>query len=156
MTQYQQRREPYSPRQEREQITFPAGYLQGGYFGEKGNIKCDLLTNIAEQVAKMLGGSGVTSTQLRGFFMQVRAIERRLEQTSFAEVMPQIQKLKPMVANYVGRGKNEAERRRRENLKRFIDRNAELAMQSEKDFRRGFIPHFESVVAYYKYHFPTK
>ena len=156
MTQYRQPSQSYAPRREQQQPTLPAGYLQGGYFDEKGNIKCDLLANIAEQVAKVLGDSGVTSTQLRGFFMQVRAIERRLGQTSFPEVVPQIQKLKPLAANYVGRAKNEAERRGRPNLKLFIDRNGELAVRDEKNFKKGFIPHFESVVAYYKYHFPSK
>ena len=38
-------------------------------------------------------------------------------------------------------------------FKQFIDRNMELAVQDEDSFRRGFIQHFESVLAYFVYFF---
>lgn len=142
MTQYGQQKKP--------------DYLKTGYFDDKGNIKCELLTTVAEQKAKELGESGITSTQLRRFFIQVRAIERQLGQKYFPQLIPEIQGLKPLVANYVGRGKNQFERQRRESLKRFIDSNVEVATKEEKNFIKGFIPHFESVVAYFKYYFPGK
>jgi hypothetical protein len=65
-----------------------------------------------------------------------------------------------MAANYVGRGSNRWEREGREVFKQFIDRNVALAIAGrEKGFKQGFVPHFESVVAYYayyKYRFSTK
>ncbi len=131
-------------------------YLNGGYFDSNGSIKCELLTTTAEQKAKELGSSGITYTQLRSFFTQVRAIERELESKKFPQVVPRIQRLEYLVANYVGRGQNEIERQNREKLKRFIDRNAKLAEKDIPSFKQGFIPHFEAVIAYFKYNYPRK
>ena len=156
MTQYRQPRGRFPPRMEQRQPTYPTDYLRGSYFDDKGNIKCDLLTGTAESLAKDFGYSGITSTQLRRFFIQVRAIERQLGQKEFPELVPSIQGLRSLVANYVGRGKNTQERQRREYLKRFIDDNVALATRDEKHFKKGFVPHFESIVAYFKYHFPSR
>lgn len=135
----------------------PEGYLKDGYFDAKGNIRCELVSDLAETVAKALGNAGVTSGQLRRFFGQVRALERDLRRGSFPESCGRIEALKAKAANYAGRGTNRDEREKREVLKAFIDRNVGLAMaDSGKGFLKGFVPHFESVVAYYKYHFPTK
>jgi CRISPR-associated protein, Csm2 family len=133
--------------------------LKSGYFDGNDNLKCELLTSLAEQVARDLGKSGITSTQLRRFFTQVRSIERKLgQQQDFLALVPQIQCLKPMAANYVGKGNNQWELERRKIFKQFIDLNVELATRDEKgfSFKKGFVPHFESVIAYYKYHFPNK
>ena len=154
--QYQQQRGRFSPRREQKLPSLPPGYLESGYFDDRGNIKCELLTQTAEQVAKSLGYAGITFTQLRRFFAQVRSIERELGQKDFSGLAPQIQGLKPMAANYVGRGSNQWERERREVFKHFIDHNVELAMRDKDSFKKGFVPHFESVVSYYKYHFPNK
>jgi len=157
MMQHQQQRGRYPPSTERRRPSLPAGYLKGGYFDDHGKIISDLLTETAEQVAEVLGNSGVTSTQLRRFFTQVRSIQRELGQRSFQDVVSEILSLKSLVANYVGRGKNQREREEREgSLKRFIDLNVALAVKDENSFVKGFIPHFECVVAYYKYHFPNK
>ena len=146
----------YPPRGEQRLPSLPSAYLGEGYFDSNGNINCELLTQTAEQVAKDLGNSGITSTQLRRFFTQIRSIARELGQKDFSEIVPQIKSLKPMAANYVGRGNNSWERERREVFKQFIDRNVQFASRDKKGFKKGFIPHFESVVAYYKYHFPNK
>lgn len=140
----------------REPPQLPSGYLQNGYFDSQGNINGELLTRIAEQVARVLGDSQITYTQLRRFFAQVRSIERDLGQRDFPKLVPQIQSLKPMAANYVGKANNQWERQKREAFKRFIDLNVQLAIRDQESFEKGFIPHFESVVAYYKYHFPNK
>ena len=149
----------YPPGREQEPSSLSPAYLEclkSGYFDSNDNLKCELLTSLAEQVAQYLGKTGITSTQLRRFFTYVRSIERELGQKSFPEIVPQVQSLKPMVANYVGKGNNPRECGRREVFKQFVDRNEELAEKDEKSFKKGFIPHFESVVAYFKYHFPGK
>ena len=154
--QYQGQRGRYPPRKEQKAPSLPQGYLEGGYF-DAGNIRSELLTETAESVARALGNAGVTTAQLRRFFSHVRSVERELTQRSFPEVTPQIQSLKPMAANYVGRGSNAWERESREVFKRFIDLNVDQVIaEKEKGFKEGFVPHFESVVAYYKYHFPNK
>lgn len=153
----QNRRGGSYPIDRRPQVaTLPADYLKEGYFDSNDNIRCDLLTTTAAGVAKVLGDSNITSTQLRKFFIQARYIERMLAQNEFPQLITEIKGLCPAVANYVGRGKDSTEREQRENLKRFIDANVEHAIKSFNHFKKGFMPHFESVVAYYKYQFPRK
>ncbi len=88
--------------------------------------------------------------------MQVGAIERQIGQKEFLELVPRIQRLSALVAYFVGRGRTPDERLKRETFKRFIDRNRAVAEKSERNFKQGFVPHFEAVVAYYKFHFPGK
>ena len=40
-----------------------------------------------------------------------------------------------------------------EEFQQFINRNVELAVEDEQSFRRGFLQHFESVLAYFVYFF---
>jgi CRISPR type III-A-associated protein Csm2 len=131
-------------------------FLKRGYFDNEDNVKCELLTTMAEHVARVLGNAGMTSAQINRFFRHVRAIEREVDSKAFAEMIPRIQSLKPLVANYTGRGKDERERQRRQEFKRFVDFNVELAQKDIRSFKEGFVPHFESIVAYFKYHFPRK
>ena len=138
------------------QTAYPVGYLQGSYFDDKGVIKCELLTTRAEQLAKTFGNAGIASTQLRQFFVQVRSIERQIGQRQFAELIPRIQRLSALVAYFAGRGKSPDERNKREIFKRFIDENRVIAEKIEKNFKLGFVPHFEAIVAYYKFYFPGK
>jgi CRISPR type III-A-associated protein Csm2 len=146
--------------QQRDQapVTLPPGYLEKGYF-DKEHIRPELITTLAESVAFSLGKSGVTAAQIQRFFRQARAIERQFDNTrDFLSILPDLLKLKASAANYAGKGNNLWERENREVFKQFIDRNIALATKEEngRSFKKGFIPHFESVVAYYKYHFPTK
>jgi len=131
-------------------------FLKRGYFDNEDNVRCELLTTMAEHVAQVLGGAKMTSAQINRFFRHVRAIEREGDTKAFAELIPRIQSLKPLVANYTGRGNTEQERQRRQEFKRFIDFNVELAQKDIRSFKKGFVPHFESVVAYFKYHFPGR
>lgn len=129
---------------------FPEDYLQGGYFDEEGQVKPAVVDAWAERVAKVLGSSGITSHQLRRFFNQLRAVEAKLETKSFNSVKGDIYSLKRDAAYAVGRGVI------KENFKEFIDRNVELAVQDEASFRKGFIEHFQSVLAYFTYHFRNR
>jgi CRISPR type III-A-associated protein Csm2 len=129
---------------------WPAGYLEGGYFDEKGNIESAVVDTWAEQVAQILGMSGIASHQLRRFFNQLRAIEAKLETEDFDAIRSDIHTLKRDAAYAVGRGVVRGE------FKEFIDRNVDLAVRDEKSFRRGFLEHFQSVLAYFTYHFRNR
>jgi CRISPR type III-A-associated protein Csm2 len=131
-------------------------YLKTGYFDVNGNLRSELITSTAQQIAREMGDANITYSQLRSFFTQIRAIERKLESKQFPEVVPRIQRLEYLVANYVGRGQNDFDRQNREILKRFIDYNTKNAEKDKHSFKDGFIPHFEAVIAYYKYQFPRK
>ena len=115
-------------------------YLKGTYFDSANNIKCELLTSEAEILAKKLKDSNVGYAQARRFFAAVRAIERDLENKA---------------AYFVGRGQGDRDKKGRENLKRFIDANVELSARNEESFRKGFVPHFEAVIAYLRYYKPS-
>ena len=130
-----------------------ADYLKGSYF-ENGQIKAELLTCESAHIAKILKDSGIKSTQIRNIFRQIRAIERTLDVQSWDEAKTQVQRLMPLAAYFVGRGQSEFERKGRENFKSFIDQNVKLALQSNDSFKKGFVPHFESVVAYLRYYSP--
>ena len=115
-------------------------------------MKCELITTLAEQVARDLAQKGKVSTaQLRGFFGHVRSIERELEFSDFSAIVSSIQQLEPLAAYYVGRGSNQYEKNQRKLLKQFIDLNVQCAQKGKKEFKEGFVTHFQSIVAYHKY-----
>lgn len=131
----------------------PDAYLNRGYFDEKGNIFPNLVTTTAEEIAKSLGTGGVTSTQLRRFYAKAKAVEQRVDSDeSFASAVAGILELKQHAANAVGRAQGRGEQEGLALLKKFIDRNVDLAARSKEAFRKGFLLHFQGVVAYFKYH----
>ncbi len=130
----------------------PPGYLQKGYFDEKGHIWPSLLLEDADAVATRLGQQGrLSSTQLRNAFNKVRLIERRLDaQGDYEALVAQLAAMPALAALAVARGNAP------EAFKEFIDRNVELAMRDETSFRKGLIPHFQSVICYFKYRYPRQ
>lgn len=146
MTQYRQPRGRYPTGTERERPSLPAGYLQGGYFGDKGHLLPEVVQQWPQQLAQSFKQTGLTSTQMRRFFNRARGIERQLDANQpFDRLKEQILALKPIAAASVGKGNAP------ELFKTFIDKNVDLAVMSEEAFKRGFLTHFQSVVAYIKY-----
>ncbi len=123
---------------------FPDGYLQGGYFDKEGNILPEVIQKWPEQLAQTFRREGLTSTQLRRFFNRIRAIEQQA--LRFERMKEGILSLIPIAAAAVGRGTAP------EVFKQFIDKNVHLAVNSQDSFSRGFMTHFQSVVAYLKYY----
>lgn len=97
-----------------------------------------------ERLAQTFLREGLTSTQLRRFFNRSRAIEQ--QGLPFERLREEILSLKPIVAASVGRGTAP------EVFKVFIDKNVDLAVESPDSLSRGFLTHFQSVVAYLKYY----
>lgn len=128
--------------------------MRSGYFDADNTLKGVLITTLAERVAKDFVGGKITTGQLRNFFGHVRGLQRELDQSDFAVVKPKILQLKPLAAVYVGRGGNSFEKGQRNLLKQFIDENVEQAQKGTREFKEGFVAHFQSVVAYYKYYSP--
>lgn len=124
-------------------------YLRDGYFvaSESGesHLRVTLLTDTARNVAGAVsgGGRGAKTHQVRRFFTHVRLIENRLRNgAEFAGVVPMIAQLVPAAVNATKRGVAPVE------FQEFIESNVREACKSEKDFRKGFVPHFEAVIAY--------
>lgn len=133
----------------------PDTYLKGGYFDDNGYLKAELVTEHANRVAKTLADAGVTTGQIRRFFTMARSIEQRLDATGdFAAVVPEVASLQPFAASVIGREQNEQTRRNLEVFRQFIERNSALAQKDEKSFRKGFLPHFQYVVAYFTLYKP--
>jgi CRISPR type III-A-associated protein Csm2 len=132
----------------RTDFRFDASYLKDGYFvdAKREKLNPDVVDKLAREAAKALANTGINSHQLRRFFNQLRAIERGLGPSKpFDSVKADIAALKSTAAYQVGRGLV------REDFKRFIDRNVDLAIQNDDNFRRGFIPHFAAVLGFFVY-----
>ena len=143
MTQYRQK----GPRRAREwerRPSLPSGYLSRGYFDDSGNVLHEVIQEWPEQLARAFKDTSMSSTQLRRFFNRARAIEQ--QNLPFDRLKEEILSLKPVAAASVSRGTAP------DIFKQFIDRNTELAISSYDSFKRGFLMHFQSVVAYLKYH----
>ncbi len=132
---------------------FPADYLEGGYFETvegKRRVKPVVVDKWAETVARVLGRGDMKAHQLRRFFNKARAIESKLDSEPFAAVVTDIHTFKRDAAYAVSRKVAPKE------FKEFIDRNVELAVQDLDSFRKGFIEHFQSIMAYFAYYFRDK
>ncbi len=135
----------------------PADYLKKGYFDGDGNIFPELVTSMGEDVARRLGIGGVTSTQLRRFYSKAKTAEQQLDAGEpFPSVVASILELKQHAANAVGKAQGKNEEAGLRLFKDVIDRNVDLAVRSEKAFRKGFLLHFQGIVAYFKFHNPKK
>ena len=125
----------------------PAGYLAKGYFDDKGNVLPEVIQEWPSQLAQVFKRSGPKSTQLRRFYNKAKAIEQKLKSgQSFERLKEEIETLKPLAAAAVGK-KNAPEL-----FREFMDLNVHRAAESPEAFARGFIVHFQSVVAYTKYY----
>ena len=132
-----------------------AEYLRDGYFldAEKTKLRPEIIDTWAIDAAKALGNARppMTSHQLRRFFNKMRGIESKLDRTQdFQMVTADIYTLKRDAADAVARKVVSEE------FKRFMERNVELAASDENSFRKGFIQHFQSVLAYFGYYFKEK
>lgn len=131
-----------------------ADYLVKGYFDEKGNLfeRYVARGGDADTIAKQLGNDrpAMTNHQLRRFFGHVRAAENRLRMTgNFPAVYIDLKKIEPFVAEAKGKGKIPD---------LFYDvMNKNLAtVKTEKDFMKGFLEHFQAVVAFFTSNHPKK
>ncbi len=126
---------------------FPDGYPK--YFkpnDQKPNFhtRVELLLGEAENLAMRFERDGLKRHQLRAFYDHAKRQLQRLQHgADFADVQPEIAKLKYFAADRAGRGENALPL----TFKTFIDRNV-AAIKDRADFERGFMPHFEAVVAY--------
>jgi len=146
-------RKPSRPKPDtRTDFEFGPAYLGGGYFepeGERLVLRPEVVDAWAVGVAKLLGNEGVQVAQLRHCFYQVRGIAARLERVqSFAAIKADIAQLKAQVAYQVGPEGGDLP----EAFRLFIERNVDLAVENEANFKAGFVKHLESVLGYFVYY----
>ena len=134
-------------------FTLDADYLAAGYFqdAEKTYVRPELLDELALDVAKTLGTEEpmLSLKDLRRLLNKARAVEAKLDRgASFDEMRADVLNLKRDPMDRVAEGL--APRA----FQVFVERNVALATKGEHSFRDGFLPHLESVVAYFIYLFP--
>lgn len=118
-------------------------------FRANGQLRRELLTTEAEKWAECLydNKSGVTATQLRNFFNEVKALQSRIEAGGYAPNEAMIGLLKSKAAYALAR----AEKKRKigfEYLKSMIEQGADLST-SEEAFN-DFALFFEAVMGFFK------
>ena len=133
----------------------PRDYLKHGYFQSPGVLWDALIVEHPRDIARALHAQGLSAGTLRRFFGMARRAEARLdlgrrqaeqpEETAkrWAEVRPLILELKPLA--------HDAWERKvaPELFRDFIDRNVEAAIENETAVRKGFLPHFQYVCAFF-------
>lgn len=121
---------------------FPPGYPK--YFTPDGHTRVELITGEAEKLAMRFESDRLKRHQLRSFYDHAkRQLQRLIYGAPFGEVHPEIARLKAFAADRAGRAENALPA----SFKQFIDRNVD-AVSDETSFQKGFMPHFEAVVAY--------
>lgn len=123
-------------------------YLKNGYFhfvNGKPYLREEIFTTEAELVARVLSTKGMTSASLRRFYQKVMGINQRFKDTGdFEEAKPCLFSLYPNAADAVTRNNNVPEE-----FRQFINKNVKLATKDAYHFK-GFVEHFQSVLAYFK------
>ncbi len=121
---------------------FAPGYPE--YLTKDGHTRVDLITSTAEAIAARFESDRLKRHQLRSFYDHAKRQLRRLEYGApFGAVHAEIARLKAFAADRAARSDNAVP----QSFKRFIDLNVD-ALKDEASFRKGFMPHFEAVVAY--------
>jgi CRISPR-associated protein Csm2 len=131
--------------------TLSAGYLNGGYFDNEGQIKQELLLELASDIAHKFGKDSkveMTTSQLRKFYGHVKIAEKAyLLSGSNKKLIVDIKTLDSFVAEAKGKGKVPPI------FYDFVKENV-ANVTTVEDILKGLIPHFQAVVAYYTYHYP--
>jgi CRISPR type III-A-associated protein Csm2 len=128
----------------------PQGYLQGGYFESDGHIKEALLTTAADSIGKSFGQGypKMTTGQLRRFYGHAKTAEKGYQFTADEKkLVLDIKALESVVAEAQGKKKVPRE------FYQFIKKNTDT-IKDGKDVLKGFLPHFQAVVAFFTYHNP--
>jgi len=130
------------PQSNRPVVRFQQGYP---VYLDKGCLRVELVTTVAQQLADDFRAEGkLTRHQLRAFYDHAKRQLQRLDYgATFPCVLPELARLKAFAADRALRGDNALP----QSFKEFIDRNVD-AVKDETTFRKGFMPHFEALVAY--------
>ena len=125
----------------------PKEYLQNGYFEGK-HLKREYIVEYASDIANQLAydpQKQMTAAGLRRFFAKVRFLERKLNNAKgdFAVIVPEILALIPYVHNAKTRGVVP------QLFQEFIEKNVNVAAKDKDAFCKGFLKHFEYVVAFF-------
>ena len=121
-------------------------YLKAGYFDADGNLFKELVSpEKVEPLIERMADEGLTTGQLRRFFQHCRGIESQLKSgtTSWPQVRTKVEFLAAAAADAYGKQPPKIPSL----FYSFIRRNVD-SVKTEKDFLKGFLPHFEALVGF--------
>lgn len=125
-------------------------YLENGYFDGSGNLRVDYvrrerIERIAQRMSNDWPRSGKPTHQLRRFFQHCRAIEAKLraKTSSWSAEEAAFRQIDVAAADAFFK----SERKIPLIFHDFIRLNVD-AVRSEKDFLKGFLPHFEALIGF--------
>lgn len=124
-------------------------FFKEGYWDNKGNIREELLTTEAEEVAKSFKEGRLTNSQLRAFFNEIKGLSNRIDgkKENWAKVYPMVLMIKSKVEYRSSKDPKMA------SLKHFLKRSVAY-IQRENRANKGyeafetFVIFFETVVGY--------
>ena len=134
--------------------------LESGYLDDEGRLKLELIEDEADKIGELLARGGInkeiryeklSSSQLRRFYNEVKALDAKIDKDNFHENLPFILMLKAK-ANYAYRGGGR-QKKIPESFKDFIIKNVEVVSR-ERNFEsfKKFTIFFETVVGYFYGH----
>jgi CRISPR/Cas system CSM-associated protein Csm2 small subunit len=127
-------------RESQSACVFPSGYPN--YFTDKGVIKEEYVTTLADSIAQEFGYAKLTMHQLRSFYQYVKQREAAIQhEGSLDRVIADIKRLKSFAHERANKDKIPRV------FKDFIDRNVDKVVD-RKTLIQGFAEHFQAVVAY--------
>ncbi len=122
--------------------------LEKGYFDENGFLLEDFILKFPQKLARRFQSDTNLNkpTQLRKYFDQIQIIEGRYRiKKQFQYVRIELSKIIPLLNSSKSKGHVSEE------YLEFMEKNIELAKKSETNFLNGFMPHLQSLIAYYKF-----
>jgi CRISPR type III-A-associated protein Csm2 len=123
--------------------------LSKGYFIEKGFIRKEFILELPKELASLFSKNPALnkSTQIRKYFDYCRKIEGIFKvKKNFNYVVSELPRLNYHIHNAL----NKKPPLISKEFCEFVEKNVELAIQSEENFLKGFINHFEAVIGYSK------
>lgn len=128
----------------------PAEYedeIINGYFNEKGCLKESLIIKYPQQLANLFSLDQKVNkpTQIRKYYDYCKNLEGILKiKNDFSCIVADLYQLIPLTNNAMNKGNISVA------FRDFLEININQAVKSEKNFLEGFIPHFQSLIGYYK------
>lgn len=116
---------------------------------EVGNLKEVVLTSMAQKQAQKISESKISTSQLRAFFNEFKAINNRLDNSreKFSSIYPMILMIDSKIAYRASKDKKMLE------FKAFINQGIAYIMEENKKGKgfeayRDFLMYFEAVIGY--------
>ncbi|MFZ2323278.1 MAG: type III-A CRISPR-associated protein Csm2 [Ignavibacteriaceae bacterium] len=120
--------------------------LEEGYFNDKGYLKPEYLLEYPQKLAEFFAGQSEQNkvAQVRKFFDQIRLSEGKYKLSKdFDSIVPELYELIPLLESTKNRKHITQE------FQDYLTANLKEAVKTAVNFNKGFLPHFQALVAYY-------